>query len=37
MAFASGKRMKVYLHDPVVCGPENAQKINAANFFYVFD
>lgn len=37
MAYASGKRMKVYLHDPVVCGSENAQKINIANYFYVFD
>lgn len=36
-AFVSGKRMKVYLHDPVTCGGEHAQRINTPNYFYIQD
>ncbi len=34
-AQVSGKKVKIYLHDPVVCGPQNAQKIQQPNYFYV--
>lgn len=34
-AYASGSDVKIYLHDPVNCGPQNAQKINSPNYIYV--
>jgi|GEM_PF-6422461 len=34
-AFAAGKKITVYLHNPINCGGQNAQKINTPNYFYI--
>lgn len=34
-ALASGKKMRIYLHEPIVCGYLDAQKINIPNFYFI--